>query len=160
MRIVLATATLLVAVWLAHFWLHRTRNILDNLTTNERYNRRRYPHFRGPHGTFVNPFDKGAVRNCWVYFCDTSHQGTRPILTDVSVEPLPPVDHFAPGTPPVMHATPTGGVHGDGTCSMPMPGGEMRPAQIARDAGTNQEDVRLGLTSPEVLAHGGWTDAD
>ena len=68
-RIALAVISLLVVVPLAYFWAHRTRNILTNMTTNERYNGRRYPHFRGPDGSFVNPFDHGPVDNCRTYFC-------------------------------------------------------------------------------------------
>jgi len=54
---------------LARFWLHRTRNALANLTTNERLNRRRYAHFRSPNGALVNPFDRGAARNCIAFLC-------------------------------------------------------------------------------------------
>ena len=51
------------------FWYFRTRNLLANVTTNERHNLRRYPHFRAADGTVVNPFDRGTAANCVYYFC-------------------------------------------------------------------------------------------
>jgi len=54
---------------LLHFWIHRTRNLLQNMTTNERQNRGRYAHFKSVDGGFVNPFDRGALCNCATYFC-------------------------------------------------------------------------------------------
>jgi hypothetical protein len=72
MRIALAVLTLFVGLPLLYFWYHRTRNICANLTTNERYNLRRYPHFKRDDGSFVNPFDQGVGKNCTFYFCSTA----------------------------------------------------------------------------------------
>ena len=59
----------LLAVWQTIFWLNRTRNLLSNITTNERYNRKRYPHFKTLDGGFYNPFDRGVAANCHTFFC-------------------------------------------------------------------------------------------
>ena len=60
----------LLAVRQAIFWCNRTRNLLRNLTTNERYNRKRYPHFiKRLDGGFTNPFDQGVAANCHAFFC-------------------------------------------------------------------------------------------
>ena len=54
---------------LAVFWYNRTRNLLSNLTTNERHNCKRYPHFKTVDGRFTNPFDRGVAANCHAFFC-------------------------------------------------------------------------------------------
>lgn len=59
----------LLAVRQTIFWCNRTRNLLSNLTTNERYNRKRYPHFKTLDGGFTNPFDRGVAANCHGFFC-------------------------------------------------------------------------------------------
>ena len=59
----------MLATWQAIFWCNRTRNLLSNLTTNERYNRKRYMHFKTLDGGFSNPFDGGVAANCHGFFC-------------------------------------------------------------------------------------------
>ena len=54
---------------LAVFWYNRTRNLLSNLTTNERHNCKRYPHFTTVDGRITNPFDRGVAANCHAFFC-------------------------------------------------------------------------------------------
>jgi len=49
--------------------MHRTRNLLANLTTNERHNLLRYPHFKALNGGTLNPFDRGWSANCRYFFC-------------------------------------------------------------------------------------------
>ena len=79
-RGVLAGVCLALSLPLTSFWAYRTRNILANLTTNERHNIKRYPHFRQPSSSssgtgttggfvIVNPFDRGMAGNCAHYFC-------------------------------------------------------------------------------------------
>ena len=81
MRLALAVMSLLVGLPLCWFWLHRTRNVVANLTTNERYNLRRYAHFkRADGGGFANPFDRGVAGNCAFFFlapcgCAAKHGG-------------------------------------------------------------------------------------
>ena len=59
----------MLAAWQAIFWCNRTRNLLSNLTTNERCNHKRYPHFKTLDGGFFNPFDRGLAANCRAFFC-------------------------------------------------------------------------------------------
>ena len=68
-RVALAVIASVVGAPLLWFWACRTRNVAANLTTNERYNQRRYAHFRRSDGTIANPFDHGCARNCVHYFC-------------------------------------------------------------------------------------------
>lgn len=42
--------------------------ISTNLTTNERINKKRYAYLRGPSGIFLNPFDRGCLKNWLEYF--------------------------------------------------------------------------------------------
>ena len=120
-RIALAVLSLFVGVPLTMFWAHRTRNIVANLTTNERYNLRRYPHFKRPDGSFVNPFDRGLAGNCGFYFlapcgCASKHVGAgqqrarvadnswrQPLIDDALVTPS---DHGLTAIKPV-HRTST-----------------------------------------------------
>ena len=74
----LASAAGLFCVCLGRFWAHRTRNALVNLTTSERHSRRHLAHFHGTDGGYVNPFDRGALKNCTHFFCAgraRSHRG-------------------------------------------------------------------------------------
>ena len=62
------------------FWYFRTRNLLGNVTTNERHNHHRYSHFKTVDGAFHNPFDRGPRRNCQVYFCGDGNRDAQPML--------------------------------------------------------------------------------
>ena len=46
----------------------QSMNILDNITTNERFNWRRYTHFKKPDGSYFNPFSRGYLSNIFEYF--------------------------------------------------------------------------------------------
>lgn len=48
------------------FW--QVNQISINLTTNERINKKRYVYLRGPSGIFLNPFDRGCLKNWLEYF--------------------------------------------------------------------------------------------
>ena len=85
-RIVLTATSVVLAVPLAVFWLARTRNIFENLTTNERHNLKRYAHFRAAGGGFVNPFDRGLAGNCAHYFCMPCSGGASTRLQVVQVQ--------------------------------------------------------------------------
>jgi hypothetical protein len=76
-RVAIAVLSCLVVAPLSYFWYCRTRNIVQNLTTNEQYNRARYPHFKRSNGLFVNPFDRGVLSNCHFYFCAPCNSGGR-----------------------------------------------------------------------------------
>lgn len=80
MRIALAGLAGLVALPLTYFWYCRTRNVLVNLTTNERHNKSRYAHFRRSDGSFFNPFDRGPLANCKHYFCRGAAVGQQLLL--------------------------------------------------------------------------------
>ena len=54
MRVLLAVLGLLFAMPLGCLWFYVTGGILRNLTTNERHNRRRYPHFKSIDGSYVH----------------------------------------------------------------------------------------------------------
>ena len=74
-RGILAGFGLLAAVPIGWLWLDVTRNIVANLTINERHNLKRYAHFRAPDGSYVNPFDRGACANVAEYFCGAGAVG-------------------------------------------------------------------------------------
>ena len=117
-RVILAVATLSVGLCLAYFWLHRTRNVLDNLTTNERYNRRRYPHFKRADGGFTNPFDHGPARNCAQFFCATCGPDARPrllVAVDDAWTTQPLEFRGAPESPAAGALTPVKPVQRQGT---------------------------------------------
>ena len=62
---------------LSLFLANRTRNVVANITTNERINMKRYAHFKRYDGSFINPFDRGPLRNCQQYWgcCDAAAGG-------------------------------------------------------------------------------------
>lgn len=100
MRLSLAVCAAVVGLPLAYFWWQRTRNVLANLTTNERHNRSRYAHFRRADGTLANPFDRGVATNCAQFFCAAARgpsraerdPGRRPFLSDdAEAAPGPPM---------------------------------------------------------------------
>eukprot|EP00966_Prymnesium_polylepis_P060713 1408706-Prymnesium_polylepis.2 len=74
-------------LWQGAFWYFRTRNLLKNVTTNERHNHHRYAHFKSVDGAFHNPFDRGMRANCTAYFCLRSdgNSDVLPMLSDVTV---------------------------------------------------------------------------
>ena len=46
--------------------------ISANLTTNELLTRDRYTHMHRPDGTFWNPYDRGVLANCHMFWCRNS----------------------------------------------------------------------------------------
>ena len=50
------------------FFFWQVNQISINLTTNERINKKRYVYLRGPSGIFLNPFDRGCLKNWLEYF--------------------------------------------------------------------------------------------
>ena len=91
LQIFLIATAALFSLPFSRFWLCRALNILSNLTTNERANLARYSHFAAVDGSFYNPFDRGAARNCHAYFCGPARHAADALLyvtTDDSHSPF------------------------------------------------------------------------
>ncbi|XP_020618623.1 probable protein S-acyltransferase 23 [Orbicella faveolata] len=57
-----------VSILMGALFIFILNQISINLTTNERINKKRYAYLRGPSGIFLNPFDRGCVKNWLEYF--------------------------------------------------------------------------------------------
>lgn len=57
-----------VSALMSALFIFIVNQISINLTTNERINKKRYVYLRGPSGIFLNPFDRGCLKNWLEYF--------------------------------------------------------------------------------------------
>lgn len=66
---------ILNASWMLLLVCQNTYQVSINITTNETWNWSRYPYFREPEtNAYLNPFDRGLVRNWQEVFCDSFEQ--------------------------------------------------------------------------------------